>query len=162
MNELYGWMNKWLNEWMNEQIISKGKHWMLYFLRIANQFICKLIMWCESCERNSARNGNFHAFLAIFAAWCAVWCAVIWSFPFIWTMCDTRTYHWFDSRCSKKFYRSCISPNVQGGWQMDLCMDKQIPPQDFIPLGTSQGYCLKRPYHIAKSLGKSHFAQFSG
>ena len=45
----------------------------------------------------------------LITAWCAVWCAVIWSFPFIWAMCDTRTYHWFNSRRSKKIFRSCIS-----------------------------------------------------
>ena len=68
---------------------------------------------------------HFYPFLAIFAAWCAVWCAVIWSFPFIWTMCDTRTYHWFDSRRSKKFFRSCISPTVQFLRAMICSMSKR-------------------------------------
>ena len=104
------WMNEWMNQWMNKQIIERWRNWMLYSWRKAHLFILDLKMQSVSYQKKKSKNRSF---LVILTPRCVAICAVTWSFPFIWPTCDSRTYHWFNSKGPKKFSRSCICPNPQ-------------------------------------------------
>ena len=101
--------NEWINEWMNEQILERWQNWMLYSWRKAHLFILDSIKQSESGNKKCKNR----SFLVILTPRCVAICAVTWSFPFIWPTCDSRTYHWFNSKGPKKFSRSCICPTDQ-------------------------------------------------
>ena len=103
----YEWINEWMNKWMNEQILERWQNWMLYSWRKAHLFILDSIKQSESGNKKCKNR----SFLVILTPRCVAICAVTWSFPFIWPTCDSRTYHWFNSKGPKKFSRSCICPN---------------------------------------------------
>ena len=95
----YEWINEWMNKWMNEQILERWQNWMLYSWRKAHLFILDSIKQSESGNKKCKNR----SFLVILTPRCVAICAVTWSFPFIWPTCDSRTYHWFNSKGQKKF-----------------------------------------------------------
>ena len=99
---------EWMNNWMNEQILERWQNWMLYSWRKAHLFILDSIKQSESGNKKCKNR----SFLVILTPRCVAICAVTWSFPFIWPTCDSRTYHWFNSKGPKNFSRSCICPIV--------------------------------------------------
>ena len=105
----YEWINEWMNKWMDEQILERWQNWMLYSWRKAHLFILDSIKQSKSGNKKCKNR----SFLVILTPRCVAICAVTWSFPFIWPTCDSRTYHWFNSKGPKKFSRSCICPTIQ-------------------------------------------------
>ena len=70
-----------------------------------------LTQWWNSFIQRNKRKWWKLSLLAIFKAGCVIYTEPIWSFLFIWVLCDTRTYYPSRSKNPEKFSRLSSPPS---------------------------------------------------